>query len=55
MVSDEKDWETFKQRLFTKSQIDLNQYKPAQMQRRITNFMNRHGAQTLRLSTKYVL
>jgi chemotaxis protein methyltransferase CheR len=45
-VSDEKDWELFKQKLFSKSGIDLNQYKPAQMQRRITNFMNRHGAQS---------
>lgn len=43
---DEKDWETFKQKLFVKSTIDLNQYKPAQMQRRITNLMNRHGANT---------
>ena len=45
-MSDEKDWETFKQKLFAKSEIDLNQYKPAQMERRITNFMHRHGAQT---------
>lgn len=43
---DEKDWEAFKQKLNAKSSIDLNQYKPAQMQRRITNFMNRHGANT---------
>jgi len=45
-VDDEKDWELFKQKLYTKSAIDLNQYKPAQMQRRITNFMNRHKADT---------
>jgi chemotaxis protein methyltransferase CheR len=45
-VSEEKDWETFKQKLFATSSLDLNQYKPAQMQRRITNFMNRHGAHT---------
>jgi len=45
-VSDDKDWETFKQKLFNKSAIDLNQYKPAQMQRRITNFYTRHGAKT---------
>lgn len=45
-MSDEQDWEIFKQKLFAKSGIDLNQYKPAQMQRRISNFMNRHGAQT---------
>ncbi len=40
------DWELFKQKLFAKSNIDLNQYKPAQMQRRITNLMNRHGVST---------
>lgn len=40
------DWELFKQKLFAKSNIDLNQYKPAQMQRRITNLMNRHGVAT---------
>lgn len=45
-MSTEKDWELFKQKLFNKSTIDLNQYKPAQMQRRITNLMNRHGAST---------
>ena len=45
-MSEEKDWEAFKQKLFAKSAIDLNQYKPAQMQRRITNFMNRHGAKS---------
>ncbi len=44
MVQD--DWEIFKQQLFAKSSIDLNQYKPAQMQRRITNLMNRHGVAT---------
>ncbi len=44
MVQD--DWELFKQKLFAKSNIDLNQYKPAQMQRRITNLMNRHGVAT---------
>lgn len=37
------DWETFKQKLFAKSNINLNDYKPAQMQRRITNLMTRHG------------
>lgn len=45
-MSNDKDWEVFKQRLYAKSQIDLNQYKPAQMQRRITNMMMRHGATT---------
>ena len=39
----DKDWEEFKIRFNTKSQIDLNQYKPAQMQRRITNLMQRHN------------
>ena len=41
---DDKDWETFKQKLNTKSGINLNDYKPAQMQRRINNLMTRHGA-----------
>lgn len=45
-MSDAKDWELFKQKFFVKSNIDLNHYKPAQMQRRITNLMNRHGANT---------
>ncbi len=43
---DEKDWEQFKQRFNTKSGINLNDYKPAQMQRRIGNLMTRHGAKT---------
>ncbi len=43
-MDNEKDWETFKQKLFAKSTINLNDYKPAQMQRRITNLMTRHGA-----------
>lgn len=37
------DWEEFKKKFNTKSQIDLSQYKPAQMQRRITNLMTRHN------------
>jgi len=45
-VIEDKDWVTFKQKLFNKSAIDLNQYKPAQMQRRITNFYTRQGAKT---------
>ncbi|MBP2644207.1 MAG: methyltransferase, CheR-type [Firmicutes bacterium] len=45
-MSEDKDWELFKQKLFNKSAIDLNLYKPAQMQRRITNFYTRHGAKT---------
>ena len=44
----DRDWEEFKTRFNTKSQIDLNQYKPAQMQRRITNLMARHNV------TKYM-
>ena len=39
----DRDWEEFKTKFNTKSQIDLNQYKPAQMQRRITNLMARHN------------
>ncbi|HWR39811.1 MAG TPA: protein-glutamate O-methyltransferase CheR [Patescibacteria group bacterium] len=42
----EQDWEAFKQKLQAKSAIDLNQYKPAQMQRRISNMMARHGAKS---------
>ena len=45
-MSDERDWAEFKKKLFDKSTIDLNQYKPAQMQRRITNLMTRHGVKT---------
>ncbi len=40
------DWEMFKEKLFAKSNINLNDYKPAQMQRRITNLMTRHGKST---------
>ncbi|WP_425059553.1 Chemotaxis protein methyltransferase [Sporomusa carbonis] len=40
----DKEWELFKQKLHAKSGINLNDYKPAQMQRRIGNMMNRHGA-----------
>lgn len=40
----DKDWELFKQKLHAKSGINLNDYKPAQMQRRIGNMMSRHGA-----------
>ncbi|MDD4599562.1 Chemotaxis protein methyltransferase [bioreactor metagenome] len=39
-----QDWETFKQKFNSKSNINLNDYKPTQMQRRIGNFMNRQGA-----------
>jgi chemotaxis protein methyltransferase CheR len=44
----DRDWEDFKTRFNTKASIDLNQYKPAQMQRRITNLMTRHNV------TKYM-
>lgn len=40
------DWDIFKEKLFAKSNINLNDYKPAQMQRRITNLMTRHGKTT---------
>lgn len=43
---DEKDWEQFKQKFKAKAKIDLNDYKPAQMQRRISNLMSRYGAHT---------
>lgn len=46
MTTTDKDWELFKQKLFAKSNINLNDYKPAQMQRRITNLMNRNGVNT---------
>jgi chemotaxis protein methyltransferase CheR len=39
----EKDWENFKEKFNAKSGINLNYYKPAQMQRRINNLMARHG------------
>ena len=39
----EQDWEAFKQKFNAKAGIDLNYYKRAQMQRRITNLMTRHG------------
>ncbi|MGI6092819.1 MAG: protein-glutamate O-methyltransferase CheR [Veillonellaceae bacterium] len=39
-----QDWEIFKQKFNVKSNINLNDYKPTQMQRRIGNFMTRHGA-----------
>lgn len=45
-VSDERDWEQFKQKFNAKSGINLNDYKPAQMQRRISNLMGRQGVNT---------
>ena len=40
----DKDWDLFKTKLYSKSGINLNDYKPAQMQRRIGNMMTRNGA-----------
>ena len=40
------DWELFKEKLFAKSNINLNDYKPAQMQRRIMNLATRYGKTT---------
>lgn len=45
-MPDERDWELFKQKFNAKSNIDLNQYKANQMQRRITNLMTRHNVKT---------
>ena len=45
-MSDEQDWEQFKQKFKNKANINLNDYKPAQMQRRISNLMSRYGART---------
>lgn len=45
-MSDEKDWELFKQKFKVKSGIDLNLYKANQMQRRITNLMTRYGVKS---------
>ena len=40
----EKEWELFKEKLRAKSGINLNDYKPAQMQRRIESLGTRSGA-----------
>ena len=45
-MSGEQDWELFKQKFNAKSSINLNDYKPAQMQRRINNLMTRYGVST---------
>lgn len=45
-MTTDHDWEMFKQQFYAKSGLDLNQYKPQQMQRRITNLARRHGADT---------
>lgn len=41
-----QDWEKFKVKFNEKSGINLNFYKPQQMQRRITNLMGRHKVTT---------
>lgn len=43
-ASQEQGYEKFKQRFHQKSGLDLNDYKPAQMIRRINNLMGRIGA-----------
>jgi chemotaxis protein methyltransferase CheR len=43
-LHNEKEWELFKEKLRIKSGINLNDYKPAQMQRRIESLAARHGA-----------
>ena len=40
----DKGWESFKTKWLKKSGIDLNLYKPAQMHRRINNFISRTGS-----------
>lgn len=42
-MTEEQEWEQFKRQFFVKSSIDLHQYKPQQMRRRIGNFMSRKG------------
>lgn len=46
MSDQAKDWEQFKDLLHKKSGIDLNLYKENQMQRRISNFMQRNNAKS---------
>ena len=43
---EDKDWETFKQKLKQKTEIDLNLYKEAQMKRRILNLVQRSPHKT---------
>jgi chemotaxis protein methyltransferase CheR len=40
----DKEWDLFKEKLRNKSGINLNDYKPAQMQRRIESLGTRNGA-----------
>ena len=42
-MSDDKDWELFKQKLRSKTEIDLDLYKEPQMRRRINNRIIREG------------
>ena len=41
-IVQDKEWELFKQKLNDKTGINLNFYKPSQMQRRLTNLMGRY-------------
>lgn len=43
---EDKDWETFKQKLKQKTEIDLDLYKEPQMKRRISNLVQRSPHQT---------
>ncbi len=40
---EDKNWDAFKEKWFKKTGIDLNLYKPAQMHRRINNFIDRNN------------
>ncbi|WP_182187136.1 CheR family methyltransferase [Pectinatus frisingensis] len=51
---DELDWRTFKQKLKTKTGIDLDLYKEAQMKRRINNLVTRNGFQSFTSYFEYV-
>ena len=42
-MSEDRDWEQFKQKLKAKTEIDLDLYKEPQMKRRINNLITRAG------------
>ena len=42
-MSEDRDWEQFKQKLKAKTEIDLDLYKESQMKRRINNLITRAG------------
>lgn len=42
-MSEDRDWELFKQKLKAKTEIDLDLYKEPQMKRRINNLITRAG------------